>query len=447
MSGADEPWRLCIDFGTATSKASLCANRSVGGIKDRIAPLQIGRAAGDGDPYLVQSYLLFDEARIYFSSRALERACYENAATDPLHSFKTFLAAGDLAQAINLRLRRNVDQHCEFTQRDALVLYTAFLLQLIDGAVGAEGLAGADAPRRYAYPLWRPGDDANRLITCLFDEAAALKASLGASITDIEGLDRNVARQALAAARQAPGNARLEGGVFEALAAAEAHFAFADRHPDYVLVFDMGAGTVDITSFSKTGGGDGDRAMRELEGARQTAGLACDAIDKILVGSLFEHAAKRIRVGAHKQLWRHLAKRGRKLKERLFTDGVCETEFEGKRLSFELNVFVRDREFQRFRKALQNLYTRALDRLAQQAGPRADIGIVLAGGGAALPFVQEMAQKTKPTANNARRIMVEPLSPAWADGLSPVLRTHWPQMSISIGGAAAVLPATDRAAA
>ncbi|MES1158695.1 MAG: hypothetical protein ABUL42_02260, partial [Terricaulis silvestris] len=129
-------WRICIDFGTATSKASLCA---APGEKDQpkdvMHPLKLGHVTGEQNSFLVQSMLLFEAGRVNFGALALERANDPVSRADPLHSFKTFLASRDLEQAIHLRLRRNVDESNAFSQYDAIVLYTAYLLVLSDRAL------------------------------------------------------------------------------------------------------------------------------------------------------------------------------------------------------------------------------------------------------------------------------------------------------------------------
>ncbi len=437
-------WRLCIDFGTSASKACLCLDDRSLPAEQRIAPLEIGSAAGDANAYLAPSYLLFGHERIYFGSAALEHAA-SSVSCDPLHSFKTFLAASDLPRAINLKLRRNVDPLCEFSQRDAIVLYVAYLLRLSELAAASAGLP-TRTPRRYAYPLWRPGDDANRLVHEVSNEAATVSAALNA-LTAPGGLERQEAKDALAAARSAPADARVEGAIFEALATAETHLAFSEDHRDYVLVFDMGAGTTDFAAFERPAQVSGE-GMREIAGARRTTPLACDAIDRILVSHCFERMSRVVASASHARLWRMLFRRARLLKEALFRDGFCDLEFDGRKTRIGLNQLKTDRTFMRFTAGLQADYARALAQHAAHAGARrAAIGGVLAGGGASRPFVQELAASTKPRRGRALRIEVAPLAPAWAraPAFSDSFRKQFPQLATSIGGALARIPAAASA--
>ena len=104
-------WTTCIDFGTAASKASICASPRPG-IKpaELVHPLRIGSICGEPNDYVAQSALLFDRGRIYFGWNALQRAGAADVEADILHSFKTFLAAPDLKEALRLRLKRSIDR-------------------------------------------------------------------------------------------------------------------------------------------------------------------------------------------------------------------------------------------------------------------------------------------------------------------------------------------------
>lgn len=449
MSGSEarQPWRICIDFGTAASKAALSIAGARGlGALDHIHPLHIGAAAGEQNPLIAPSALLFDKGRILFGSAALEGA---NASeVEPLQSFKTFLGARDLEEALSFRLRRSVDAAGGFTQRDALVLYTAYLMRLceralaLDPAVPAEGFS---SPRRYAYPNWRPGALANGILSRIFDIAQGVNEHLGERLLANEGVSFEEARAALRAAYASPRDGRIEAGVFEALAAAECHFALSDDMPDFVVVFDMGAGTTDMTAFECLGEG-ASRVMKEIAQARQTSALACDEVDKIIVARMSAKAKGEKRRGARKQFWRRLSTRARRLKEALFRDGQCEAVYEGQKITLKLAEFMHDRNFIAFYSALSDTYRGFLTEIgirAAAAGKDA-IGIVLAGGGSSLPFVQNMAQKTRPKVSRIRRVLVQPVVPSWvyehhsARALAPI----FPQLAIAIGGAVAVLDNT-----
>lgn len=443
-------WRTCIDFGTAGSKASTCAPWTQSGkLIYHVHPLRLGAICQEANPYVAKSALLFDNGRIFFGWNALKRASSAELDTQILHSFKSFLAAADLKEALGLRLKRTIDRSGAFTQHDALVLYVAYLLLLTERAMAMDEALPQEArqsPRRYAYPTWRAGASANTVLAAIFDQAAAVAQSLGPDLVAPEGVDANRARLALQSALARPGHGSLEAGVYEAQAAAECHFAFTRGLPDHVMVFDMGAGTTDITAFEKVET-DGVASMREMTDARRTILLACDEIDKLLVSHIVERAQSRGLRSTAKPLWRKLTLHARELKEELFREGVCETHWEGKRIVVRLSELMRDKQFIAFKGALANNFRSCLTQTGLRAAAAGsdEVGVVLAGGGAKLPFIQEMARQMRPASGRVKRVSVQPLIPNWAmeDIFKGQLAPIFPQVAISIGGAVAAVHATD----
>src|SRR5262249_45596645 len=143
-----------------------------------VKPLPIGAIAGAEHPLLTPSVLYVDEGRLYFGPVALERARRGvDTARDPLLSFKTILGATDVTAALDLKLRPSMDPTGTFRQRDALVIYLAYLDQLIREALDLapnmpHGVAGVR--RRYTSPVWRPGSGVDLVFEAIFNEAAAV---------------------------------------------------------------------------------------------------------------------------------------------------------------------------------------------------------------------------------------------------------------------------------
>jgi molecular chaperone DnaK (HSP70) len=283
-------------------------------------------------------------------------------------------------------------------------------------------------------------------MAAIFDAAESVARSLGADLVSEGGIEAERARSALKIANNVPGSGRIEAGVYEAQAAAECHFAFTRGLPDHVMVFDMGAGTTDITAFEKRDEG-GIKVMREMTDARRTILLACDEIDKLLVSVIVERAKLVDQKGALKQFWRRLTLRSRVLKEELFGKGVCEARWGQQRIIVRLSDFMRDKQFTAFRAALASNYRSCLTQTSfrAMAAGSDEVGVILAGGGATLPFIQEMARQTRPTSGRVRRIAVQPLVPEWAldESFKRQLAPIFPQVAISIGGAVARVRVAD----
>ena len=170
-------WTLCIDFGTATSKASAWRTHP-SPTADYLKPLPLGAMAGGGKPFLLDSALLIDKGSVWFGPSAIRRARELGGKADLLRSFKTFLAAGDLDEALALKLRRSADPTASYTHRDAILIYLAYLLDIVDRTAKADpDLAGeaGRTPLRFAHPMWRRGLASTAVVAHLFDEAAMIR--------------------------------------------------------------------------------------------------------------------------------------------------------------------------------------------------------------------------------------------------------------------------------
>jgi molecular chaperone DnaK (HSP70) len=187
--------------------------------------------------------------------------------------------------------------------------------------------------------------------------------------------------------------------------------------------------------------------MREMTDARRTILLACDEIDKLLVSYIVERVKAANQKGALKQFWRRLMLRSRTLKEELFNKGACEAKWGQQRIVVRLGDFMRDKQFTAFRAALASNYRSCLTQTSLRAiaAGSDEVGVVLAGGGASLPFIQEMARQVRPSSGRIKRIAVQPLVPEWAldEAFKQQLAPIFPQVAISIGGAVANVRVAD----
>jgi molecular chaperone DnaK len=436
--------RVCIDFGTAFSKASIF----FGGealAREAVHPLAIGAASGADDALLAPSVMFVDGGRILIGPIALARA--QAAAgdnRDPILSFKTILAARDLDPALELRVRPSVAPTGTLRHRDALVLYLAYLDQLIHAAVTADEKipnAITSAARRYTSPIWRTRGEADRTMARLFDEAAIVSARLGPMLVSKDGVSIAQAKDALDKGEQTLGMGQLESGVFEAHAAAAAYGAFARAPKRFVLVVDMGAGTTDLAGFERV---EEARApvLAELVGARQSCGLAGDEIDEILVNLLMSKS-RMGRRDAQDHAWRSLRLAARKLKRDLFNTGKCTFSTGGKKLSVRREELTGASLFKDFSRALADICTTSVRAVVERAKSSGvdEITILLAGGGANLPFLADVAAAAGARGGDGLKVHIERFGVDWylPGGADPFLQDAFPQVAISMGGALANL--------
>lgn len=430
--------RICIDFGTALSKASVCLDPDLP-LEMGVRPLPIGAVAGAEHHLLAPSILFVDGGRLYFGPTAFGHAQIGVADNrDALLSFKTVLGAENVTEALAAKMRPSVDPTGTLRARDALVLYLAYLDQLIREALRVSiniPPGAADARRRYTSPVWRPGSGVDKAFEAIFNEAAAVSAKLGRLFLSDEGISIAQCKDALDKAAAAPGNGRLETGIFEPHAAAAASLAFTNSPTRFVMVFDMGAGTTDIAAFEFDERSD-PPSLTEVKPARQCSALAGDEIDRILI-EMFMRKRGAL-ANEDPRVLRTMRLAARDLKKDLFTYGKCALKTGWFALNIRLNELTEEPQFRAYQNALAQTVANSLAAVhaRAQAVGGATIDVVLAGGGSHLPFMPELVRAAARHVG-VTDLRVGPLSPEsnYYDSIDPALTSAFPQIAMSVGGA------------
>lgn len=430
---------VCLDLGTAMSKASVW----LGAHENDVAPLPIGLAAQAEHPLLTPSAMYIEDGRIFFGPSALKRAeAGVETRRNPIVSFKMILSAREIEPTLALKLSKSVDPTSTLCHRDGIVLYLAYLDQLIRAAVETEsGMPPwiADAPRRLTSPNWQSFDEAGRIIGVLVGEAAAVSRDLGAALRAPEGIALLRVRAALDAARAAPVRGAFGGVVFESMSAASSYASFARASEPFVLVIDMGAGTTDIAAFERDAAIAPTR-LSEIPASNQCCPLAGDELDNILI-DLFVRSGGKRGLAAEDRLWRAVKLSARSLKHDLFQRG--ESVFRDrskKRIRVTRGAIEKDPSFRAFCKALTETVAVSLAPLHARAEERGatTITVLLAGGGSSLPFLTKVVRAAAVRAKIKLKVKIERFGANW----SLPHRRHpfdgvFPQLAIAMGGALA----------
>lgn len=431
-------WTLCIDFGTAYSKAAAAPvgawSRFDAG---HVRPLMVGAHADGANAFLLDSAVFVDESRVLFGRPAIEAADAVGKKRMALRSFKTLLSVSDLDRALNTNAPLSVDPHRMFQMRDLIVLYLAYLLEAVEQSGAADPMLAdvSSISYRYAAPAWRSGDSAgmHESIVRLFGEADAFREAIGDKLLSPEGLPLKLIEKVLPKA-QAQGAPFDMGLIFEATAAAAYTSIGLDDAGSHFIVVDMGAGTTDIAALARLG----PRTI-ELPEARVTLKQAGDFIDQVIANRILEGASWARSTAEQSDLWRVLMRQMRDIKETLFAEGRAALRIRGKQISVSLRDIEKDQDFRVFYKSLSDAYTHALAVVRDDAGARGrtEVEAIAVGGGAAAPFIQDLIRKK--AARSTPRVLPRPATPDWAHAgefrgnLAPV----FPQLAISIGGALA----------
>lgn len=432
-------WTLCLDFGTAFSKAAAAPTDAWADFDPSLVrPLMLGAHEAQTNPFLLDSAVFVGERQVMFGRSAIQQAdAQASQKRMALKSFKTLLSVSDLDRALATNAPLSIDPHRIFQMRDLIVLYLAYLLEAVSSAAAADPLV-SQATRieyRYAAPAWRSGDSAGMhgVIVQLFGEAEAFRALVGKKLLAPEGLAISTISTALPKASAAARPLDM-GLIFEATAAAAYTSIGLEDSGSHMIVVDMGAGTTDIAALARSG-----TRVVELPEARVTLKQAGDFIDRIIANSVLEQAKWAKSKDDQADLWNVLMRQMRDIKESIFEDGRATLRHRGKNISLALRDIERDADFKTFYKSLSEAFAHGLTVARGDAvlRGRSEVQAIAVGGGAAAPFIQALLKKK--VTRTAPRVVVRPATPDWAHArefggnLAPV----FPQLAISIGGALA----------
>ena len=444
---SDRQWRICVDFGTAASKACLALQGDwAGDAGRRVKPLPIGQAAGAAEALLTPSAIFIEDGKIFFGPHALKRAAQNNSDREPLLSFKMLLGAPDLPDLLEAAVKRNVDPSGTLRNKHILTFYMAYLGALIETCLAHDSdfaTIKGEVRWRYSRPEWPAAiaGEHDRITLALFEKALEIAARLRPEFLSGEGIPIDHALQVFETAQ--PRALRFEGGVLEAHAAAAAHAGAAKLASSFVLVFDIGAGTTDFAAFELTHTPDGFFQMREVAAARRSITLAGDEIDSILMNAFLTKARLKKDVLAQSELWRSLKKTIRELKHQAFKDERCEVRFRDKVVPIQRAELTNQPRFKEFVRVIQENFTEALSATTAEAKAAKvkTVSVILAGGGSSLPFIQKLARHTARTWRKDARVVVEPMAPLWANApeFNGALAPIFPQLEIAIGGASPLI--------
>lgn len=432
-------WTICLDFGTAYSKAAAAPTDAWAHFEPgMVRPLMLGAHDERGNPFLLDSAVFVDDRQVLFGRAAIQRAdALGDKKRMALKSFKTLLSVSDLDRALATNAPLSIDPHRIFQMRDLIVLYLACLLESVARAVAADPAVAtaSQVSYRYAAPAWRSGDSAgmHSVIVQLFGEAEAFRALAGKKLLAPEGVPLSTISTALPKATAAARPMDM-GLIFEATAAAAYTSVGVEDSGSHMIVVDMGAGTTDIAAIARLG----PRAV-ELPEARVTLKQAGDFIDRIIANSVLEQAKWAKSKDDQAELWNVLMRQMRDIKESIFEDGRATLRHRGKNISLSMRDIERDPDFKSFYKSLGEAFAHGLTAVRGDAvmRGRSEVQAIAVGGGAAAPFIQALLKKK--TTRSTPRVVVRPATPEWAHArefagnLAPV----FPQLAISLGGAIA----------
>ena len=296
-------WTLCLDFGTAKSKAFAATDEE----EPSLEPLPIGNADEDLDRSVHEvssSIWIDDDGLLFVGSMAVmkgmnygDQSATNRRRLDSLKQEISQVLSNQGPGQLERKLPVAVDPTSTLTYRDAVTAYLAYLTDLatteLESRIGTRYVR-----RRFTLPWW-PKDQrqwVGSLITNSLMRAQVLADTfhgawrngihverLKRALVDVADHDAQLAWLLEAAPRD---------GVLEALAAASAR-VWRDRGEvrEMMLVVDVGAGTTDFSLFLVSQSEErGFRRALPIQPCGAAIKQAGDILDSLLVAELVQRA-------------------------------------------------------------------------------------------------------------------------------------------------------------
>lgn len=434
---------LCLDFGTAYSKAAIwradASNPTV---------LDLGDKAGGSGP-MVESSVYLSNDMIYFGPEALRRYRTDNDAERKMFTSPKELLTHQPEDIETDRPEKAIDPTQRFKTRDLLILYLAYLT-----AVTSESLREMDIrvalPRRFAAPGWH-----NAQFGEPNSEFEAVARKMSSFLVDAQVLADSIAfeewrdgipcgvvlahLEALARMRDERwrGCDLIQRPVLEAVAAAVGIEDNVQNKRVQVAIVDVGAGTIDVGLFAYVLTDSGTR-VHPFRGGLSTFNMAGNYIDRALIAL----AKSRAELGhdgvVDRKLDKALRDQIRDRKRDLFETGEVAILVDGfPRITIKIDEFTSW-------PAIKDLVERFKADVAKAiAGPgssnftgmQAENLVVFTGGGGRIPFLRKVFQKPFDVHGGERAYFVEQdASPDWVSRAPAQQRDVFPQLAVATGG-------------
>ena len=447
-------WVLCLDFGTAKSKAFAATQDEE---EPDFEPLPIGLADEDRDQavYEVASCVWIDDDGLLFvGSEAVERSMNYGGDRQALVSLKqriSLVDAEDGAAELERFLSKEEDPSSTLTYADAITIYLSYLTDLATTALEKRGKTRYVC-RRFTVPAWR---ESQRRWAAEWIGTRILRAQLLADTFHGCWRDGIPVEQVKAAVRAA---AKYDGqldwmattaqrdssdwrhGTLEALAASSGRLWTDDAARHLMLVVDVGAGTTDLSLFWVVQDqGKSRRAWPIEDGFVDGIRQAGDQLDDCLVEEMMKKAGLGMD-GTGALARRALRRAGvRGLKETLFLSGrVTEVLVNDETVTLNRDEFIQSERVRAFSETIAVTIQKLLDRVHASWQRAADDGftMVLTGGGCDLPMITNLANRQWRLGDGTVRVRLASRVPDFvADRFNQEFVQEYPRLAVAMGGA------------
>ena len=451
---ADPDVLLCLDFGTAMSKAFAAV------FPNDYLDLELGSAAGRQGYTLPSSVFISNNGKAYFGFEAIEHSQeLLDSGRERMDSIKGWLSLrrdgnldGDacvLQPALNPTAFR-------LTQGDLILMYLAYLTDMAEVALGTYEISGQKigryAKRRFARPCWPDEAQtkwAEKLMRTMLAEAQILADTFSGQWAD--GIEVGRLKSAIDQVKileQHP-DYLIGDGVPEPVAVAASAIADSENLRDAFMVVDVGAGTTDFGLFVATRAPNTEKPrVFQVPATIQGLMQAGDKVDGMLRALIARKEGIDASDTSGRIILSALGLQIRALKEILFKTGKVEYSLrDGTVGTVTQEEFLLDPMVQRFSRAVEDGFMKSISAVDDSwlqwlATDRVLLHVVLTGGSSQLPMMKSLGDGIiQIRGHKIMRVIVDP-KPEWMEDMPDELLAVYPQLAVAIGGAAEELPET-----
>ena len=428
--------RMCLDFGTAMSKATLVQDN---GDEESIEVLQLGVIAGqrDSDYLLLSSVYVSNDGVLMFGELAVERSHQEgvDGSRQRLDNIKRRITEEGWEETVPAAYNPT---DTVVTYGDMVLAYLTYFTWAANGC--ARELGYGLVKRRFALPALAGAKrrETETILRGALGKAQLLSDTFGSALAEgIPLADFMAGVRQLATDRD--DYSFVGESLTEPAGVAGAMLSWRTTQQSLVLIVDIGAGTSDLGLYRLFADPPQRGQFLEVEGSTRTLTQAGNYLDRVLM----EYLLKKAGVDANdaKGVRNRLNLRIRDYKETLFAEGFVSVILGELETSVDYREFVGLPQVEQFLMSITREMVDILESVDEswlewvQAHPARVLAVLFTGGCAGLPMLQGFVANELVV--NGREVKVAPAlsTPRWLDDLSLPADVDFSRVAVALGGA------------
>ncbi|WP_273150787.1 hypothetical protein [Methylophaga thiooxydans] len=439
--------RMCLDFGTAMSKATLVIDHD-GDDYEEIEVLKLGIPADQeevSEVMLISSVYIDEEGKLWFGKQAQEEAKLQpqGSARQQLSNIKRYLSE----EGLNNRVSENFNPTgIEITYGELIVAYLTYFTWCINESMMLlDDSYPKNLKRRFAMPcLSDPlASEAEHRLRKYLGEAQVLADTFADGINT--GIKLSEFLDALKQLRKKKFNYEfITDAITEPLGVAGSLLGPETVTDMLAMVIDVGAGTTDYSLYRIKVDPENDiNTAFEVAGTSSCLTEAGNYLDKLLKAIIIREAEVPNDSGIRHIIDWEIETNIRDYKETLFNEGevfVFIREL-NKEVTIDLQTFLSLPQVITFADNLRTKMIEVMEKASRDfanwivENPSRNLVVVLTGGGAELPMVQDLAKGTLDAHGLQIPLAPAKIFPTWLDEEHADLEEHYPRIAVALGGA------------